>query len=127
LEGFKSIFENKVFNEFVIETSKKNIKKIQNVLLKNNFLAPLDLSGINENFKNCLLFRVTDQKTKTEIDRLTKDFSESVEIDKNIKMNIKIFEDPVTSYEQIRSGFIFIIKPKSTPVIESSKSFKILL
>ena len=70
LKGFKSKFENKVFfNEFVIETS-KNIKKIQNILLKNGILGPLGLSCINENFKNCLLFCVTEQRTKAEIDRL---------------------------------------------------------
>jgi len=95
----------KFFNESIIETS-KNIKKIQNVLLKNNFLGPLNLSGINENFKNWLLFCITEQKTKTEIDRLTKDFSESVEINKNRKMNIEIFEDLVTSLKFQKSRML---------------------
>ncbi|GHT14999.1 putative glycine dehydrogenase (decarboxylating) subunit 1 [Endomicrobiia bacterium] len=77
LKGFKSKFENKVFfNEFVIETS-KNIKKIQNILLKNGILGPLDLSCINENFKNCLLFCVTEQRTKAEINRLTEILAEA--------------------------------------------------
>ncbi|MDR2066517.1 MAG: aminomethyl-transferring glycine dehydrogenase subunit GcvPA [Endomicrobium sp.] len=70
LEGFKVKFENKTFfNEFVIETQ-KNIKKINKVLLKNNILGPLDLSSFNENLANCLLFCVTEQRTKKEIDKL---------------------------------------------------------
>jgi glycine dehydrogenase subunit 1 len=70
LEGFKARFENKVFfNEFVIETA-RNVSKIQKTLLKNGFLGPLDLSNVNKNFKNCLLFCVTEQRTKAEIDRL---------------------------------------------------------
>ncbi|MDR3256244.1 MAG: aminomethyl-transferring glycine dehydrogenase subunit GcvPA [Endomicrobium sp.] len=70
LEGFKAKFERKIFfNEFVIETQ-KDIKKINRVLLKNNILGPLDLSDINENFQSCLLFCVTEQRTKAEIDKL---------------------------------------------------------
>jgi glycine dehydrogenase subunit 1 len=70
LYGFKAKFENQVFfNEFVIETQ-KNLKNINKVLFKNGILGPLDLSGINENFKNCLLFCVTEQRTKAEIDKV---------------------------------------------------------
>jgi glycine dehydrogenase subunit 1 len=70
LNGFKAKFENKIFfNEFVIET-KKNLKKINEILFKNGILGPLDLSNINENFKNCLLFCVTEQRTKSEIDKV---------------------------------------------------------
>ena len=69
ISGFKAKFENKVFfNEFVIETS-KDIKKINKLLLKNGILAPYNLSGI-KNFKNCLLFCVTEQRIKPEIDAL---------------------------------------------------------
>ena len=70
IEGFKSKFEHFVFfNEFVIET-KKDIKKINKALIKNGFLPPLDLSGFSVQFKNCLLFCVTEQRTKAEIDKL---------------------------------------------------------
>ena len=70
IDGFKSKFENPVFfNEFVIETQ-KNIKIINKVLQKNGFLPPLDLSGFSKQFKNCLLFCVTEQRTKAEIDKL---------------------------------------------------------
>ncbi|MDR1784760.1 MAG: aminomethyl-transferring glycine dehydrogenase subunit GcvPA [Endomicrobium sp.] len=83
LKGFKSKFGgNEVFfNEFVIETE-KDVNKINEVLLKNSILGPLDLSthhctlaslGLPEvlkNFKNCFLFCVTEQRTKSEIDKL---------------------------------------------------------
>ncbi|MCL1972262.1 MAG: aminomethyl-transferring glycine dehydrogenase subunit GcvPA [Endomicrobia bacterium] len=70
IEGFKSKFEHSVFfNEFVIET-KKDIKKINKALVKNGFLPPLDLSYFGGQFKNCLLFCVTEQRTKAEIDKL---------------------------------------------------------
>ncbi len=70
LEGFKAKFENALFfNEFVIETQ-KDIKKINKVLLKNNILGPLDISGSAEQFKNCLLFCVTEKRTKEETDKL---------------------------------------------------------
>jgi glycine dehydrogenase subunit 1 len=70
LSGFKAKFENKTFfNEFVIKTS-KDVKKINKILIKNNILGPLDLSEYEESFKNCLLFCVTEQRTKEEIDNL---------------------------------------------------------
>jgi glycine dehydrogenase subunit 1 len=70
IEGFSAKFDNAVFfNEFVIET-KKDIKKINKALLKNGFLAPLGLSSFSKNFENCMLFCVTEQRTKQEIDKL---------------------------------------------------------
>jgi glycine dehydrogenase subunit 1 len=73
LDGFKARFggqtEKDFFNEFVIET-KKDPKKINKTLLKNGILGPLDLSGISKDMKNCLLFCVTEQRTKEEIDKL---------------------------------------------------------
>jgi len=69
IPGFKAKFEGKTFfNEFVIETS-KDIKEINKLLLENGILAPADLSW-RENFKNCMLFCVTEQRTKSEIDFL---------------------------------------------------------
>ncbi|GMO66733.1 MAG: aminomethyl-transferring glycine dehydrogenase subunit GcvPA [Endomicrobiia bacterium] len=83
LKGFKSKFggDEVFFNEFVIETQ-KDVNKINEVLLKNDILGPLDLSNYNrtlvslglsemqENFKKCLLFCVTEQRNKCEIDKL---------------------------------------------------------
>ncbi|MDR1260051.1 MAG: aminomethyl-transferring glycine dehydrogenase subunit GcvPA [Endomicrobium sp.] len=76
LDGFSIKFENKIFfNEFVIKTQ-KSIKRMNEVLLKNNILGPLDLSDMNEFLKNCVLFCVTEQRTKLEIDNLIKILSE---------------------------------------------------
>ncbi|MDR3330729.1 MAG: aminomethyl-transferring glycine dehydrogenase subunit GcvPA [Endomicrobium sp.] len=70
LKGFAAKFEGKFFfNEFVIETQ-KNIKKLNKILLKNGILGPLDLSNASKDFENCLLFCVTEQRTKNEIDEL---------------------------------------------------------
>lgn len=70
IEGFSAKFESSVFfNEFVIET-KKDIKKINRTLLKNGFLPPLSLSDLGKEYKQSLLFCVTEQRTKVEIDKL---------------------------------------------------------
>jgi glycine dehydrogenase subunit 1 len=70
IEGFKAKFEHSVFfNEFVIETS-KDVKKINKTLIKNGFLPPLDLSSFGKNFKNCLLFCITEQRTIAETEKL---------------------------------------------------------
>ncbi|MDR0977500.1 MAG: aminomethyl-transferring glycine dehydrogenase subunit GcvPA [Endomicrobium sp.] len=72
IDGFRAKFGNETFfNEFVIETS-KDIKKIDKVLIRNNILGPLDLSEKGDNLKNCLLFCVTEQRTKVEIDELVR-------------------------------------------------------
>jgi glycine dehydrogenase subunit 1 len=70
LNGFKAKFERKIFfNEFVIETT-KNITKINKILLKNNILGPMNLSNIYKKLNNCMLFCITEQRTKSEIDNL---------------------------------------------------------
>lgn len=83
LEGFKSKFGGGevFFNEFVIETQ-KDVDRINKVLLENDILGPLDLSAYHrtlvsldlpetqENFEKCLLFCVTEQRNKCEIDKL---------------------------------------------------------
>ena len=80
LDGFKAKFGDETakdfFNEFVIETQ-KDIKKINKTLLKNGILGPIDLSQTNANMKNCLLFCVTEQRTKEEIDKLVEILAKS--------------------------------------------------
>lgn len=76
IKGFRAKFsENKFFfNEFVIETE-KNINKINTVLLNNRILGPLNLSNTflnKKDFRQCMLFCVTEQRTKKEIDTLIK-------------------------------------------------------
>ncbi|MDR3111821.1 MAG: aminomethyl-transferring glycine dehydrogenase subunit GcvPA [Elusimicrobiota bacterium] len=70
IDGLEAKFKNAIFfNEFVFDTG-KNIKKLQQAFLKNNILGPLELSAFGKNFKNSLLFCVTEQRTKEEIDKL---------------------------------------------------------
>ncbi|MCL2144233.1 MAG: aminomethyl-transferring glycine dehydrogenase subunit GcvPA [Endomicrobia bacterium] len=70
IEGFKPKFEGfAFFNEFVAETQ-KDIKKLNKALIKNGFLPPLDLSDFGKQFKGCLMFCVTEQRTKAEIDKV---------------------------------------------------------
>jgi glycine dehydrogenase subunit 1 len=70
LNGFSSKFGDQTFfNEFVIKTT-KDINKINKILLYNNILGPLNLSNTNTELKNCMLFCVTEQRTKSEIDSL---------------------------------------------------------
>ena len=39
-------------------------------LTKENILGPLDLYKINPKYKNCIMFAVTEKRTKQEIDKL---------------------------------------------------------
>ncbi|MDR3281550.1 MAG: hypothetical protein LBS78_00780, partial [Endomicrobium sp.] len=70
LDGFKAKFKDRIFfNEFVIETQ-KDIKKMGKKLFKSGILGPLNLSHTSENLKNCLLFCVTEKRSKLEINKL---------------------------------------------------------
>jgi glycine dehydrogenase subunit 1 len=70
IKGFVPLFENSLFfNEFVFKTN-KNTDKINEELLKENILGPLDLEKINPEYKNCIMFAVTEKRSKQEIDKL---------------------------------------------------------
>ena len=70
IKGFVPLFDNAVFfNEFVFKTD-KNIDKINEELLKENILGPIDLGKIDSKYKNCIMFAVTEKRTKQEIDKL---------------------------------------------------------
>ena len=70
IKGFVPLFENSVFfNEFVFKTD-KDIEKINKELIKENILGPLDLGKINSNYKNCIMFAVTEKITKQDIEKL---------------------------------------------------------
>ena len=70
IKGFVPLFENSVFfNEFVFKTD-KDIEKINKELMKENILGPLDLGKIDDKYKNCVMFAVTEKRTKQEIDKL---------------------------------------------------------
>ena len=38
--------------------------------MKENILGPLDLAKIDDKYKNCIMFAVTEKRTKQEIDKL---------------------------------------------------------
>jgi len=70
IDGFSPVFKNALFfNEFVVKTT-KDVKKLEEKLLENNILGPLPLEQINKKYKNCLMFAVTEKRTKQEIDNL---------------------------------------------------------
>ncbi len=71
IKGFVPLFENSFFfNEFVFKTD-KNTDNINEELLKENILGPLDLEKINPEYKNCIMFAVTEKRSRQEIDKLT--------------------------------------------------------
>ena len=71
LPGWKLKFTAPFFKEFVVEAPHP-VEKINNYLLSHNILGGLSLDKFYPELKNCLLFCVTEKRTKEEIDRLVK-------------------------------------------------------
>lgn len=72
LQGFEAAFPKKpFFNEFAVRTT-KDITKLQVKLLTEKIIGPLELRRFNASLKDCLLFCVTEARTKEEIDRMVK-------------------------------------------------------
>jgi len=70
IKGFTPLFDDALFfNEFVFKTD-KDIEKINEELLKENILGPINLGKINPEYKKCIMFAVTEKRTKQEIDKL---------------------------------------------------------
>ncbi|MCB4790422.1 MAG: aminomethyl-transferring glycine dehydrogenase subunit GcvPA [Elusimicrobia bacterium] len=70
VKGFEPAFKNQLFfNEFVLRT-KKNIDEIEKNLLSENIIGPFALKGFYPELSDCLLFCVTETKTKEDIDKL---------------------------------------------------------
>ncbi|MBN1622474.1 MAG: aminomethyl-transferring glycine dehydrogenase subunit GcvPA [Endomicrobiales bacterium] len=70
IPGFEPAFKNQsFFNEFAVKT-KKDIKEIQKKLLSGNIIGPFELSRFYKEYSDCLLFCVTETKTKEDIDKL---------------------------------------------------------
>lgn len=70
IPGFAPAFKNQsFFNEFVIKTD-KNIPDMQKKLLAAKIIGPLELGRFYSEMADCLLFCVTETKTKEDIDRL---------------------------------------------------------
>jgi glycine dehydrogenase subunit 1 len=70
ISGFLPVFPNTFFfNEFVLRTTKP-IKKIQKKLLAEHIVGPFELGRFYKDYSDCLLFCVTEKRTKEEIDTL---------------------------------------------------------
>ncbi len=71
LHGFRLRFRSPFFNEFVVE-SKKGISLLEKRLLQKGILGPLPLKDFYPELKDCLLFCVTETKTKQMLDDLVR-------------------------------------------------------
>ncbi len=71
LHGFRLRFRSPFFNEFVVETQ-KGITLLEKRLHQRGILAPFELKEFYPELKNCLLFCVTETKTKAMLDELVK-------------------------------------------------------
>lgn len=70
IPGFNAAFpEQKFFNEFVLQTT-KDIGQIEKKLLSEKIIAPLPLRRFYPEFSDCIMFCVTETRTKEEIDKL---------------------------------------------------------
>ncbi|OGS25424.1 MAG: glycine dehydrogenase (aminomethyl-transferring) [Elusimicrobia bacterium RIFOXYB2_FULL_50_12] len=70
ISGFNVAFpEQKFFNEFVLQTT-KDIGQLEKKLLANKIIGPLALRRFYPELSDCLLFCVTEMRTKAEIDSL---------------------------------------------------------
>jgi len=72
INGIKIRFSSSHFKEFVVDFSDtgKDIKTINQILLKNNIFGGKDLSGEMPGLNNCALYCVTEVITKDDIDTL---------------------------------------------------------
>jgi glycine dehydrogenase subunit 1 len=70
IKGFSAAIPNApFFNEFVVRTT-KDIPALEQQLLDNKIIGPLALRGLVTGYDDCLLFCVTETKTKEDIDTL---------------------------------------------------------
>ena len=74
--GFSRIFSGIHFNEFVIKCE-KDVKKINQELLKRNIQGGLILENWYPNLKNCLLFGITEMHNDEDIEKLVNSLKEA--------------------------------------------------
>lgn len=70
--GFAPRFSGPTFNEFVIQSKRKSPAEINRALLRKGIMGGLELGRFYPELKDCLLFCVTEQHTRSEIDGLKK-------------------------------------------------------
>ncbi|NQT54187.1 hypothetical protein HQ576_19175 [bacterium] len=69
VEGFSRRFRAPFFKEFVVESA-HDPADVAEQLLDSNILGPLSLEELCPEMEHCLLFAVTERRTKTDIDML---------------------------------------------------------
>ncbi len=77
VEGFELRFNSPFFNEFVVScpTSPENINK---ALLKKKIIGGLELGRFYDEYKNCMLFCVTEMNPIEGVDKLTTSLQEVI-------------------------------------------------
>ncbi len=68
IEKFEEVFSSPFYNEFVVKC--KNAKRINQVLVKEKIIGPLELERYYPELKNHLLFCTTEMNSRGEIDKL---------------------------------------------------------
>lgn len=68
LDGYEAVFDAPFYNEFVIKC--RDAEKVNNGLLKKGILGGINLGKHYPELKNCLLFCVTEENTKQDINKL---------------------------------------------------------
>lgn len=69
LDGFEKVYNKEFFKDCLVRTT-KDVTKINNTLLENGILGPLNLGKYDESKSDLLLFSATEKRTKAEIDKL---------------------------------------------------------
>lgn len=75
IEGYKVAFNSPVFNELVVQTSRPALQ-VNQALSENKIIGGLDLSRFYPELQNSLLFCVTENHSKEQIDKLIKVMSD---------------------------------------------------
>jgi glycine dehydrogenase subunit 1 len=70
LSDFSVIKDGDFFNEFIAECKNSSANEINNKLKQNDIIGGFDLSKVDKNFANHIMFAVTEKRTKEELDEL---------------------------------------------------------
>ncbi|MCG2676363.1 aminomethyl-transferring glycine dehydrogenase subunit GcvPA [bacterium] len=74
IKGFEEVFYSPFYNEFVVK--RKDARRVNQVLLKERTIGPLELERYYPELKNHLLFCTTEMNSKGEIDKLVNTLKE---------------------------------------------------
>lgn len=73
VKNIKPLFSEPFFNEFSVRLKGNlNVSRLNRILLREKIIPGLDLGRFYPEYKDCILFCVTETTTKEDIDRITK-------------------------------------------------------